>query len=284
MLVQWWRQTSAAFRRRRMESVIKRRHIDEHLWLQTVQSLPFLQYLDSEQLVRLRVLVSLFLHEKEFSGANGLVVTDRHAVMVATQACLPILDISQPDRPDEALAWYDSFVGIVLYPGHMKAQREWDDEAGVVHQGDEVLSGEVLEGGPLVLAWPDVATAGDLAQEAYNVVIHEFAHVMDLRDGQADGCPPMPRRQRQEWLRVLEQEYQAFQTASEQYLRFAGLPTAEKPLLDPYGSTSIDEFFAVAAEAYFVQPQAFADRHPALHAQFQQFFRADVGLTASSQA
>jgi Mlc titration factor MtfA (ptsG expression regulator) len=130
----------------------------------------------------------------------------------------------------------------------------------------------MLEGGPLMLAWSDVQAAGQMASEAYNVVIHEFIHVMDLRDGQADGCPPMPAEQRRQWLRVLQTEYQRFVEANAFWQRFGSLQAAPQPLLDPYGSTSIDEFFAVAAEAYFVQRERFALEHPALLREFDRFF------------
>jgi Mlc titration factor MtfA (ptsG expression regulator) len=72
------------------------------------------------------------------------------------------------------------------------ARREQLDEHGVVHEYDEVLSGEALEGGPVMLSWRDVRSSGRSAAEGYNVVIHEFAHVLDMADGLADGVPPLP--------------------------------------------------------------------------------------------
>ena len=43
-----------------------------------------------------------------------------------------------------------------------------------------------MDGGPLMLSWQDVADAGSSAEWGYNVVIHEFAHVIDQRDGTGD--------------------------------------------------------------------------------------------------
>jgi MtfA peptidase len=275
MLKAWWQWLSAR-RQARIASIVQRRAIDESLWQTTVAALPFVAALPSGDLHRLRILASLFLDGKEFSGARGFQVSDAHAVMVAVQACLPILHIAPPDRPDLALAWYDGFVGIVLHAGEVRARREWVDEDGITHSGSEDLTGEMLEGGPLMVAWSDVQAAGQTAQEAYNVVIHEFIHVMDLRDGQPDGCPPMPRDQRRQWLATLQAEYESFGEASQAWQRFGSLsaPSGQAaPLLDPYGSTAIDEFFAVAAEAYFVQREAFAQQHPQLLAMFDGFFR-----------
>ncbi len=269
----WWakhRQTSVD---QRTQEIVQRRSVADALWQSTLMQLPFIATLPALDRARLRVLVSLFLDSKEFSGAQGMQVNDAQAVMVACQASLPILHIAPANRPDLALAWYDGFVGIVLHPAAVRARREWIDEAGVAHSGSEELTGEILEGGPLMLAWSDVAAAGNTAKEAYNVVIHEFIHVIDVRDGAADGCPPMPAAQRKAWLATLQAAYEAFCEASQAWERFGGLQGDADPVLDPYGTSSIDEFFAVAAEAYFVQPERFAARYPALQAQFDAFFK-----------
>jgi MtfA peptidase len=269
----WWHKLQTGIRQRRFEKVLQRRKVQDPLWQRSVQELPFVSALSSEELNRLRQLVSLFLDSKEFFGAHGLVVTDHHAVMVGIQACLPLLHIAPADRPDLALAWYDAFVGIVLHPKTVRARREWEDENGVAHTGHELLSGEVLEGGPLMLAWADVAAAGELAEQAYNVVIHEFAHVMDVRDGLADGCPPMSRDKRHLWMQVLRSEYELFQAKADEWARFGAASGVSEPLLDAYAATGIEEFFAVAAEAYFVQPAQFKLHHPPLTPLFDDFFR-----------
>ena len=271
-----WTQWKQARRQSRIAGIAKRRAIDDALWLKTVEALPFIAALSEQDLERLRLLASLFLDEKEFSGAHGMQVSDAQAVMVAAQACLPILHIAPPDRPDLALAWYDSFVGIVLHEGEVRARRQWTDENGIEHSGIEDLTGETLDGGPLMLSWSDVQAAGELADKAYNVVIHEFIHVMDLRDGQADGCPPMPLEQRSLWLATLQVEYERFCEANETWQRFGSMGGSlgqQAPLLDPYGSTSIDEFFAVAAEAYFVRRNIFSENYPHLSSTFDKFFR-----------
>lgn len=276
MSLAWWKSWQSARRNARISRTLERHAIDDELWQATLESLQFVAAEDAKEVKRLRVLASLFLSSKEFSGARGFVVTDAVAVMVAAQACLPLLHIAPPDRPDLALAWYGSFVGIVLHEAQVRARREWMDEDGIAHTGSEALAGEMLEGGPLMLSWSDVQAAGELASSAYNVVIHEFIHVMDLRDGAADGCPPMPSDQHREWLGTLKSEYERFCEANEAWQRFGKLSASagqSKPLLDPYGSESLSEFFAVAAEAYFVQREAFAHEHAQLLVLFDGFFR-----------
>jgi MtfA peptidase len=268
-----WQIWRADRRQASLTSITARRAIEESLWQNTLVALPFVADLPPQDLIRLRQLVSLFLDSKEFSGARGFHVTDAHAVMVAVQACLPILHIAPPDRPDLALVWYDGFVGIVLHAGEVKARREWIDEDGISHSGNERLTGEIVEGGPLMLAWSDVHAAGELAKQSYNVVLHEFIHVMDVRDGQADGCPPMPTHERSQWLATLQVEYEQFIEASQAWQRFGKLSGESEPLIDPYGSESLCEFFAVAAEAYFVQRERFAPAYPRLLEMFDGFFR-----------
>lgn len=230
-------------------------------------------------------MCSLFLDRKEFSGAQGLQVTDDMAVAVAAQACLPVLRLGL-DR-------YDGFVGIVIQPGQVRTRRSEIDEHGIVHEFDDELSGEAVAGGPVMLSWRDVRSAGAKAPMAYNVVIHEFAHVLDLADGLPDGIPLLPPGLgRREWEAILRAEFDAFcrrvDTADREADRDRTVvPESsssdeatsgqEPPLtaLDPYGATAIDEFFAVATEAFFVAPQAMQAEHPALYALFIRYFAQD---------
>ncbi|HSB24221.1 MAG TPA: M90 family metallopeptidase [Burkholderiaceae bacterium] len=249
----------ARLRAQRERRIVQRRAISEALWLETLSSLPFLATRGDADLAELRRLTSLFLDEKEFSGAGGLTVTDAMAVRIAVQACLPVLHIG--------LAPYRSFVGIVVHPDEVVAAREVVDDDGVVHNYDEVLSGEAMGGGPLMLSWTDVRDAGESADWAYNVVIHEFAHVLDMADGEADGVPPLASlEQRERWTAVLDAEYERFCRRVD-----AGRDT----VLDPYGAEGIDEFFAVAVEAFFVAPQPMRGEHPKLYALFADYFQQD---------
>lgn len=248
----WWR-------RQRDARLLRRRAIPLALWQTTLSRYPFIAVRDSAQLERLRSLATLFLARKEFTVAGGLELSDEIAVAIAAQACLPVLEIG--------LAVYDGFVGIVVHPDEVVARREVTDEDGIVHHYDEVLTGEAMEGGPVMLSWNDVARAGSSADTGYNVVIHEFMHVLDMHDGLVDGMPPLPdARSRQHWRLVL-------QAAFERLRRSLG--AGETSFLDPYGAESIEEFFPVAAEAFFVAPQALRSEQPALYELFAGYFRQD---------
>ena len=154
-----------------------------------------------------------------------------------------------------------------MHPHVVSDHREVRAEDGVVHHYDEELSGEAMEGGPVMLSWRDVADAGDSAAWGYNVVIHEFAHVLDMRDGAPDGVPLLPdRAARERWLDVLEPQWQDF---------CARVDDGEDTLIDPYGAEAIDEFFAVASEVFFVNASALRAEHPQLYELLAGYYRQD---------
>ena len=237
------------------------REFPDALWQAVLERYPFIAQRPGEELPRIRVLAGQFLATKQFTGANGLQITDEIALSIAVQAVLPVLHLG--------LDWYDDFVGIVVHPDEVIAKRKSVDESDVVHEWKEVIAGEAMEHGPVTLSWNDVATAGEHAHEGYNVVIHEFVHKIDMRDGRADGCPPLQSpAAREAWLEVMRREYEAFREKAIVAERFGG----EDPWLDPYGATSIDEFFAVASEAYFAANARFREEHAALATLFDGFF------------
>jgi hypothetical protein len=249
------------FRRWQEARALRRHAIPEPLWHVVLGAYPFLQARSEADLARLRQLCSLFLARKEFSGMQGLVVDDAMAVAIAAQACLPVLHLKA------GLAVYDNMVGIVVHPGEVIARREFMDEDGVVHEVEEALTGEAMEGGPVMLAWSDIAAAGASAELAYNVVIHEFAHVLDMASGPADGIPPhTDRAAAQAWVQTLDAAYATFCERVDAH---------EPTLLDPYGAESVTEFFAVATEAFFVAPAGFRLEHPDLYRLFSVYFSQD---------
>ena len=261
--------------------------VPERLWRKTLARHRFLQALDRAEQQRLRHLCRHFLVEKEFHGAHGLVISDTIALAIAAQACLPLLHLGgvgkAPGRdPLQALDWYGDFVGIVVQPGAAVAQREMTDAAGVVHRYREVLAGEAMDRGPIMLSWASVDQVDAGATSGHSVVIHEFVHKMDMRGialGQhPGGTPPLPRgflgthseaEARTRWQSVMQPAFEGFCEAVAMAERFG----ADAPWLDSYGATNPAEFFAVTCEAYFVNRERFATEFPALVTLYDGFFR-----------
>ena len=234
------------WRRRR---VLAKHRIDDALWQRATRPLAFLP-----RTPKLRQLALLFLAEKDFVGAHDLEVTDAMRLSIAAQACLPILELG--------LDWYAGWHGIVVYPGDFRVRRREIDEDGVVHEWEDDLAGEAMPGGPVVLSWDALAH-----DPAINVVIHEFAHKLDMVNGEADGVPPLHAgMDRRAWLAVFEQAFEGFCDAVDR---------GKDTWLDPYAAEHRSEFFAVISEAFFREPQETRRRYPDVYEQLARFYRQD---------
>jgi Mlc titration factor MtfA (ptsG expression regulator) len=229
--------------------------IPDDWWANTLAALPFLQNLAVDEKKRLKILCEEFLAQKEFSGGGDLVVDDAMCVAIAAQGCLPVLNLG--------LSAYGDWVGIVVYPDEFVAPRTLQDEDGIVHEFDDVLSGEAWEGGPLVLSWRDAQMAGD----GYNVVIHEFAHKLDMLNGTVDGMPALHSGiTEEEWENTFFAAYDDF---------CARVDHDEETVIDPYASDDPGEFFAVMSECFFEIPQVVDAEYPALYDLLRRYYRQD---------
>jgi MtfA peptidase len=239
------------WRRRR---VLARHRIDDAVWRDATRALKFIHSLSRAELERLRQLALLFLAEKQFAGAHGIEVSDVMRVSIAVQACLPILELG--------MDWYSGWSGVVVYPGDFRVQRTQVDEDGVVHEWDDDLAGEAMPGGPVVLSWD--AAAHD---PAINVVIHEFAHKLDMLNGAPNGQPPLhPGMDRRAWAAAFTAAYEGFCDALER---------GRDTWLDPYAAEHPSEFFAVVSEAFFQEPRETRRRYPEVYDQLKLFYRQD---------
>ena len=229
--------------------VLAKHRMEDSLWEKATRGLTFLP-----QDERLKALVLLFLAEKEFTSAHAFPLTDEIRVAIAAQACLPILELG--------LDWYQGWHGVVVYPGDFRVQRTETDEHGVVHEWDDELAGEAMPGGPVVISW-DAA-----AHDPYiNVVIHEFAHKIDMLNGEADGQPPLHRdMDRGAWRAAFGDAYAGFCDAVER---------GRDTWLDPYAAEHPSEFFAVVSEAFFEDPVETRRRYPDVYDQLRSFYRQD---------
>jgi MtfA peptidase len=234
------------WRRRR---VLAKHRIGDELWRAATAPHRFLP-----RVPKLRELALLFLAEKELSGARGLELTDVMRVSIAAQACTPILELG--------LDWYRGWHGIVVYPGDFRVRRQEVDEDGVVHEWEDDLAGEAMPGGPVVLSWDALAH-----DPAINVVIHEFAHKLDMLNGAADGVPPLHAgMDRRAWRAAFDEAYEGFCDAVDR---------GRDTWLDPYAAEHPSEFFAVISEAFFCEARETKRRYPDVYDQLAFFYRQD---------
>jgi MtfA peptidase len=268
--------------------------IPEPLWHDCFVRLPFLHRLSDADAARLKAICETLLDRKTFTGAAGFTLTDEIAVLIAAQAALPVLNLT-PDL-------YDDMAGVIVYPAAFVIPQTEIDEAGVVNEWLAPVSGEAVDaGGAIVLSWEDVQQS---EARGYNVVIHEFAHKIDMRDGTANGCPPFLAAWHQgidprQWQHVFAAAYRDFGQRVDRL--DAQLPVDfddRKPAhadrydalfgelpLDPYAATHPAEFFAVASEAFFVLPQPLAAAYPDAFRLLMMYYRQDpLGVSSGKTA
>lgn len=221
-------------------------------WQAAEIRLPFLAHLNDAERRQLRVVALDFIEAKAWQGAQGVLVSLEMQLEIALQACLLILHRD----PQEYEGWEE----IIIYPGDFIVPRQEMDAAGVVHEYDDHVLGEAWDRGPLLLAWDE---DGDHRNNGANVVIHEFAHKLDMANGGANGLPAMPAAARRQWIACFEAAYVDF---------CRRVDRGEDTLIDPYAATAPAEFFAVLSEVFFETPALLRHSYPALHAEFVGFY------------
>jgi hypothetical protein len=248
-------------RRWRREREAARYRVSEADWQAVERDLPFLDFLPPADRPRLRETALHFLADKEIAGAHGFEVTDPIRLSIALQACLPVLGIG--------LEAYEGWVGIVVYPGDFVIPRNEVDEDGIVHEYEDPVVGEAWDGGPVLLSWFDRPEDAD----GMNVVIHEFAHKLDMNAGDPDGLPPLHAdMDRRAWASALGAAYEDF---------CRRVDAGEDLDLDPYAAQNPSEFFAVMSEAFFETPLLLRDAYPEVYRQLALFYRQDPAQRAA---
>lgn len=238
------------YRNWRRNRILRRDGLSDRDWEVLIQRVPAVARYDPHTRGRLRELVVLFLHEKSIEAAGGLEIGDDTRRLIALQACIPILGLG--------LEWYRGWRSVIVYPGDFFVHDRYTDDSGVVHEVEEARSGEAWPDGPVILSWTDT-------DEDANVVIHEFAHKLDMVNGSANGMPPLHAdMERGEWTTVFTRAYDDFRARLEH----------DEPLpFDEYAATDPAEFFAVVSEVFLLTPDRVRDAYPRVYTQLCAFYR-----------
>ena len=243
------------FTRWRRARILKQHLVPRDAFQTATEHLPILHGLSAAELTHLHETASLFLHGKSFAAAGGADIDDATQLKIALQACLLTLHLDE--------ASYRGWSEIILYPDEFLRLREEIDDAGIVHHSRDILAGESWLGGPLVLSIADVETSG--LADGVNVVLHEFAHKLDMLNGDANGFPPLHHgMDAAAWARD-------FSTAYEDLC--ARIDAGEDTGIDPYATSDPAEFFAVLSEVFFETPALLHLEYPAVYQQMRLFYR-----------
>lgn len=216
--------------------------------------------LSAAEHARLRERVRQFLAEKEFHGLEGLVLESGHRYAIAIQACLPILYLG--------IAAYRGWRSIYVFPDTFRERHAQGWQPGRFEPWMD-LAGVALHGGGVVLAWAEVEQGMFGGDDGYNPVIHEFAHKLDMLDGEADGRPPLPSGiSQQDWFETFSAAFADFE---------ARVDAGEDTPFSDYAAADPAEFFAVLSEVHFEQPEVLAATYPEVARLLHIFYTDDRG-------
>jgi len=222
--------------------------------------------LEDDERARLKQLVQIFIAEKYWEGGGGLEVTDEMKVTIAAQACLLLLNIEHN--------YYRMLQTIIVYPSgyFVPAGRQ---VARTRTEGGMPVLGQAHFQGPVILSWQHVLDGGRRGASGRNLVFHEFAHKLDMKDGIVDGTPVIRDRALfREWVDVMSREFNELRQNVGR----------RSTLLRQYGATSPGEFFAVATEVFFERPVELRDQHPEMYRVLARFFRQDPAERMESRS
>lgn len=222
--------------------------------------------LTSKEQAKLGGIARVLVAEKSWEGCGGLVLTEEIVVTIAAQAALLTLGFE-----DE---YYPNVETILVYPQGFLVTVRRPGVGGVIQEQVVPYAGEAAQRGPVVISWADALWGGRTPGDGHNVVLHEFAHKLDMRDGVADGAPYLrDGAQIETWSRVMSAEYHGL---------LAAIGAGEPTLLDAYGATNAAEFFAVATECFFELPRHMQSEHSELYMVLRDYYRQDPAARLAS--
>lgn len=221
------------------------------------ENLPHYHTLSPAEQAKLRDDVRIIIAEKNWEGCGGLELTDEIRITIAGFAALLVLGLTDQH--------FDRLVSILVYPDAFIVPEQPSEDGLLVE--DRELEGEAHYRGAVVLNWAEVQHNSRVPESGHNLVFHEFAHQLDMLNGEADGIPALPDPASFErWQQVMTAEYRRFTRAVDR-----GEPT----LLDDYGAEHESEFFAVATECFFLQPRQMQQQHAKLYQLFADYYGQD---------
>lgn len=210
--------------------------------------------LDDDERERLADRADSLLRDKRWEAARDFELTDEVRVVVAAQAAMIILELDPG-----VFRLVDT---VLVHPRPMRTHRPATGPApGLLTERSGPVGGHTFTHGPVVIAWNQARANARRPESGRNVVIHEFAHKIDLLDAALDGTPPLPRDDREQWAAVVTAELEAVREGTS--------------ALRPYAGHNPGELFAVASETFFCRPVEMAAESSELYGLLAGFYRQD---------
>ncbi len=208
----------------------------------------FYSQLDDANKLLFETRIKDFLENVMIRGVD-VKAEDLDRVLVAAGAIIPIFAF-----PD----WkYNNISEVLLYKDtfdkDFKTTGVTRNVLGMV--GDGAMRREML------LSQPSLRASFRNAGDGHNTAIHEFAHLIDKADGEADGLP--------EYL--LEKPY-ILPWISLMHDTIEDIKRSSNPDINPYGAANDAEFFAVISEYFFERPNELKEHHAELYVMLERMF------------
>lgn len=216
----------------------------------------------------IREFLQVFIKEKNWEGCGGLEMTDRVQVVVSAQVGLMVLGLTD--------YYFDHVLSILVYPDAYRAPNSTRNRTGVVDDRGSARMGEAWWQGPVILSWRH-SLEGARNLDSENLVCHEFAHQLDMMNGQfVDGTPPLDsEEQYQVWTTAMTQGYEELKKR---------LRNRQPSILRRYGLTNPGEFFAVSTEAFFAAPEELFEDYPDVYEALRSFYGQDPASRRSTRS
>ncbi|MBI1185016.1 peptidase [bacterium] len=211
----------------------------------------FYHHLSPEQKNTFERDVQRFLQRIRITGVEtDIDITDK--LLVASGAVIPILSFPNWE--------YQNLTEVLIYPDLFS--KDFDTQGDGRYVSGMVGTG-VMEG-KMILSKKSLHLGFDNNTDKKNVAIHEFIHLIDKADGLIDGVPSLlvNREFALPWMELMRQTIKQMGNG--------------KSDINPYGATSIEEFFPVVSEYFFERPKLFKKKHPELFKQMDAIFKTGL--------
>ena len=193
--------------------------------------------------------VFILVNCKKFIGIKGFEINKFHKVIIAALATRLILKLG--------LKYFDHIHRIYIYESEF-------DSAGF----QLPLKGITGSPGNIGLSWQAVKEGIEAETDGNCVVIHEFAHALDLYDGNFNGIPLLFKPAiMQQFIDRIYKEHEKIFNRLEHWLG----------LVQRYKIEDISEFFAVLTEIYFEKPELLKKDNKSLYDLMKKIYRYEPG-------
>lgn len=213
----------------------------------------FYNHLRPSQKLKFNKIVFILVKCKDFIGMNGFKITNFHKIIIAALATRLIFKLG--------LRYFDHIHRIYIF------ESEFDSV-----EFQQPVKGITDFSGTIGLSWEAVKEGMESNSDGNCVVIHEFAHGLDLYDGNFDGLPLLfePGILRP----LIDRIYKEHEKICNRSANWPDIMKRNK-------IEDISEFFAVLTEIYFEQPELLQKKNKSLYNLMKKIYRYEPGSLAN---